>query len=210
VATLKKLGRSFYRRKNVVEIARDLIGKILVTGFDEILTSARIVETEAYAGVIDRASHAHGGRRTKRTEIMYAKGGHAYIYLCYGVHHLFNIVTNGEDVPHAVLVRAAEPLEGIEQMMERAGRKSSNKTDISLTSGPGNLSRALGISTHHSGIDLLGEEIFIASDGLRVADSDIISTPRIGVEYAGEDAMLRYRFILRGNPYISAKKIFKI
>jgi DNA-3-methyladenine glycosylase len=108
------------------------------------------------------------------------------------------------------LVRAAEPLEGIEQMMERAGRKSSNKTDISLTSGPGNLSRALGISTHHSGIDLLGEEIFIASDGLRVADSDIISTPRIGVEYAGEDAMLRYRFILRGNPYISAKKIFKI
>jgi DNA-3-methyladenine glycosylase len=202
VAGIKKLGYSFYSGKDVVKIAKDLLVKILVTQFDGIITSGRIVETEAYAGEIDRASHAFGGRRTKRTEVMFADAGKAYVYLCYGIHYLFNVVTNKKDVPHAVLIRAVEPLKGIDTMLERTNKK---KLDFTLTKGPGNVSRALGISKHHTGSDLLDDEIFIADDGFKLPKKDIISTPRIGVDYAGEDAKLLYRFIIQGNKYVSGK-----
>ena len=117
-----KLPVSFYERENAALIASALIGKILITQIGEILTAARIVETEAYGGITDKASHAYGNRRTTRTEIMYANGGVSYVYLCYGIHHLFNVVTNSEEVPHAVLIRAAEPITGIAEMLRRTGK----------------------------------------------------------------------------------------
>ncbi|SFD60657.1 DNA-3-methyladenine glycosylase [Chitinophaga sp. CF118] len=199
---MEKLNQEFYNRKDVLKIARELLGKIIVTQFDGIVTSGRIVEVEAYAGVKDKASHAFGGRRTARTEIMYHPGGTAYVYLCYGIHHLFNIVTNERDIPHAILVRAVEPLEGISDMLIRTGKK---KADYTLTKGPGNVSKALGLATKHTGCTLLHDEIIIASDGFVPPSSDIAATPRIGVDYAGEDALLPYRFIVKSSKYISGK-----
>jgi DNA-3-methyladenine glycosylase len=199
----QKLPVSFYERKNVCTVAKDLIGKVIVTTFDRILTAGRIVETEAYNGPVDKASHAWNGRRTARTEIMYNHGGVAYVYFCYGIHHLFNVVTNVTDTPHAVLIRAVEPLHGIEDMLIRTGKK---KADHTLTRGPGNVSKALGIHTSHTGINLQSDQLFIADDGFVVARPAIQATPRIGVDYAGSDALLPYRFILKGNPYVSGKK----
>jgi len=203
IAGWQILNQSFYTRPSVLTIAKELLGKILATTFDGKLTAGRIVETEAYNGVVDKASHAWGGRRTNRTEIMYANGGTSYVYLCYGIHHLFNIVTNVEDTPHAVLIRAVEPMIGINIMLERVGKQ---KADFTLAKGPGNVSKALGIYTHHSGLDLLQTDIFIADDGFKLKKPDIITTPRIGVDYAGDDAALPYRFIIKDNPYVSGKK----
>jgi DNA-3-methyladenine glycosylase len=203
VTTIKKLDNSFYARPDVQRIARELLGKVLVTEFDGQRTSGRIVEVEAYNGVVDKASHAWSGRRTRRTEVMYREGGTAYVYLIYGIHHLFNVVTNKKDVPHAVLVRALEPLEGIPLMLERTGKV---KLDHSLTRGPGNLSRAMGLYTLHTGYSLHEEEIYIGDDGYRLRKNEIIATPRIGVDYAEEDAALPYRFFVKGNPYVSGKK----
>jgi len=197
---MKKLPLSFYQRNNVLEIAKDLLGKLLVTKFDDITTSARIVEVEAYAGVNDKASHAVGGRRTARNEIMYDKGGFAYVYLCYGIHHLFNVVTNEKNIPHAILIRGVEPLKGINKMLERTGKEKLDKT---LTRGPGNVSKALGIHTTHSGMSLLSKEIFIADDGFIYSKKEIASSPRIGVDYAEDHALLPYRFYIKGNPFVS-------
>src|ERR1700679_2568048 len=179
---LKKLDADFYERRSVVAVARALLGKVLVTEFDGVRTSGRIVEVEAYNGVVDRASHAFAGRRTARTEVMFGAGGTAYIYLIYGIHHLFNVVTNRKDIPHAVLVRALEPLEGIEVMRERFGRGRLDgganevlKPDYSLTRGSGNLSRALGLRTVHTGVSLIGDEIWIGDDGYRPKRSEIIA-----------------------------------
>jgi DNA-3-methyladenine glycosylase len=199
---LKKLPLSFYRRDDVVQIARELIGMILVTKWDGITTSGRIVETEAYAGVTDKASHSYGGRRTNRTEIMYAEGGYSYVYLCYGIHHLFNVVTHSRDVPHAILLRSLEPVAGIPEMLKRTGKK---KPDHTLTRGPGNMAKALGIFKEQTGILLNGKEMFLADDGFRYKKNEIIASPRIGVDYAGEDALLPYRFYVKGNPYVSGK-----
>lgn len=184
-------------------IARSLLGKLLVTHFGDEVTAGMIVETEAYRGVTDKASHAYGNRRTPRTEVMYASGGVAYVYLCYGIHHLFNVVTNEKDIPHAILIRAIEPIAGKEIMQRRSGRK---KWENSIGSGPGNVSKALGIHTRHSGTSLMGEEVFIADYGISFQSAEIIATPRIGVDYAGEDAKLLYRFMVRDHPNISAKK----
>lgn len=199
---MKKIPVSFYQREDVLEIAQDLLGKILVTKWNGILTSSRIVEVEAYRGVEDKASHAYGGRRTARNEVMYAEGGVAYVYLCYGIHHLFNVVTHTRDVPHAILVRALEPLLGIDAMLQRSGKKVA---DHSLTRGPGNLSKAMGIATAHSAYSLSGKELFIAEDRFTFRQQQIARSPRIGVDYAGEDALLPYRFYIKGNPYISGK-----
>jgi DNA-3-methyladenine glycosylase len=199
---MKKLEKDFYQRKDVVKIAKELLGKILVTNWEGIITSGRIVETEAYAGMIDKASHASGGRRTARNKIMYGQGGYAYVYLCYGIHHLFNVVTNSEDIPHAILIRALDPLEGIEEMLLRTDKK---KLDSTLTKGPGNVSKALGIFTKHSGMSLLGDKIFIGHDGETYSKKEIASSPRIGVDYAGADALLPYRFYIKGNPFVSGK-----
>jgi DNA-3-methyladenine glycosylase len=200
---MKKLPVSFYQRENVLQIAEELLGKILVTRWNGIVSSGRIVEVEAYNGAIDMASHAFGGRRTKRNEIMYASGGVAYVYLCYGIHHLFNVVTNDKGIPHAILVRALEPLKGIDTMLKRVGKK---ELDHSLTKGPGKLSKALGIQTKHGGYSLRSKELFIADDGFVYDKKDIIASPRIGVDYAGNDALLHYRFFIRGNPFVSGKK----
>lgn len=197
------LSHSFYDRKDVTRIAKDLLGKILVTAFDGVLTSGRIVETEAYAGAGDKASHAYGKRRTTRTEVMFGNPGTAYVYLCYGIHHLFNIVTNKKDIPHAILIRAVEPIEGSDTMLTRTGKL---KFDYTLTKGPGNVSRAMGIYTRHSGMSLFSEEIFIGDDGFKYKSSQILATARIGVDYAAEDAFLPYRFIVKDNPYISGKR----
>lgn len=199
---MKKLDLDFYRREDVVKIARELIGKVLISTIDGVKTSGRIVETEAYAGEIDRASHAYAGRRTKRNEVMYQNGGLAYVYLCYGIHHLFNVVTNLYDRPHAVLIRALEPMEGIHIMLARTGKL---KPDNSLTRGPGNLSKALGIYSTDTGTSLTGRRIYLADDGFVFAEKTIASSPRIGVDYAGQDALLPYRFYVRGNSYVSGK-----
>lgn len=199
-----KLTRDFYERNDVLLISKELIGKVLVTRFEGKLTAGRIVETEAYNGVDDKASHAWNNRRTNRTEVMYAPGGVAYIYLCYGIHHLFNVVTNAQDIPHAVLIRGVEPLEGIEIMLERTGK---SKAGFDLTRGPGNVSKALGIRTTHTGYSLLSDEIFISDDQHIYKPADIVATPRIGVDYAGEDALLPYRFMVKNNLYVSGKKL---
>jgi DNA-3-methyladenine glycosylase len=201
---MQKLPATFYLRENVLQIAEELLGKILVTQFEGIRTSGRIVETEAYNGITDKASHAFGGRRTRRTEVMYNAGGTAYVYLCYGIHHLFNVVTNLNNVPHAVLIRGIEPLEGKEYMVERMSKINFDHT---IGKGPGNVSKALGIHTWHTGKELSGEDIFIADDGLKPDIARIVRSVRIGVDYAGEDANLNYRFYIRGSPFVSGKKI---
>lgn len=199
---MKKLPLSFYRGDDVLQIARDLMGKILVTRWNGTLTSGRIVECEAYAGVMDRASHAYGGRRTKRNEIMYGEGGYSYVYLCYGIHHLFNVVTSVKNTPHAILLRSLEPLKGIPEMLERTGKQQLDNT---LTRGPGNLSRALGISTANNGLLLNSRDIYLADDGFIYSKNEIGLSPRIGVDYAGNDALLPYRFYVKGNAFVSGK-----
>ncbi len=197
------LVESFYTRKDVVKIAKELLGKVLVTEFDGVRTAGIITETEAYAGATDKASHAYGNRRTARTETMFQQGGVAYVYLCYGIHHLFNVVSNVKDMPHAILIRAIEPVEGIAHMLERRGKQ---KPEASLTAGPGAMSMALGIHTRHSGYSLQGPELFIEDRGIKVKPADIIAATRVGVAYAADDALRPYRFLLKGNKYVSKGK----
>lgn len=190
-----KLNSAFYRRNDVVQISRDLIGKVLCTNLAGHTTRAIITETEAYAGVNDRASHAYGGRRTKRTEPMFGSGGIAYVYLCYGIHHLFNVVTGSVDTPHAVLIRAGQPLQGTATMLER---RDKSKREKSLLAGPGSLAKAMGITTTLSGHSLLEKLIWIEDQQIVIDQSAVSSGPRIGVDYAGDDALLPYRFEVSG------------
>ena len=185
-----RLDRKFYLNDDVVDVAQGLLGKVLCTELQNVTTRVIITETEAYAGVSDRASHAYGGRRTKRTEPMYAEGGIAYVYLCYGIHHLFNVVTNLNGTPHAVLVRAGSALEGIDTMLQRRGKAEAEKT---LLAGPGSVAKALGITTDLTGESLSGNRVWIEQRG-RVPVERITAGPRVGVDYAGEDALLPYRF----------------
>jgi DNA-3-methyladenine glycosylase len=200
VLTHYKLDRRFYERTNCIVIAKDLLGKILVTNINKKITAGRIVETEAYNGIIDKASHAFGNRKTNRTKIMYGNGGTAYVYLCYGIHHLFNVVTNTINIPQAVLIRAVEPVVGIDEMLKRTHKA---QLDFTLTRGPGNASKALGITTNFSGADLCGDEIFIIDDNFILKKKDIETTARIGVDYAGDDALLPYRFYIKNNKFVS-------
>lgn len=199
---MKKLPLSFYSRKDVIAIAKDLIGKIIVTNFDGNITSGKIVETEAYVALIDKASHSFGGRRTAKNEHMYSAPGTAYVYICYGLHQMMNIVTNDKDIPDAVLIRAVEPIEGIDIMLKRTGKKLFDST---LTRGPGNVGKALGIFKHHSGNYLLGNDIYLMDDKVKINDENIGISKRIGVESAGQDGLLPYRFYLRGNKFVSGK-----
>src|SRR5690348_6141417 len=199
---MKKLPLSFYTRKDVITIARELIGKILVTNFDGKVTSGMIVETEAYIAFTDKASHSFGGRRTQRNEHMYADAGTAYVYICYGLHHMMNVVTNKKNIPDAVLIRAVEPIDGIEIMLQRTGKKIP---DATLTRGPGNVGKAMGIFKKHSGKYLLRNEIYITYGNTAIENSPIDVSKRIGVEGAGKDALLPYRFYLKGNKYVSGK-----
>ena len=186
-----KLPPSFYVKDDVVAVARDLLGKVLCTRLNSEMTKAIIVETEAYAGVTDKASHAYGGRRTKRTEPIYGQGGTTYVYLCYGLHHLFNVVTNEEETPHAVLIRAGIPMSGTDLMLKR---RNKAKADKSLLAGPGSLAKALGITTDHTGLSLMNGQIWIEDRGIEIDDDSVIVGPRVGVDYAGDDALRPYRF----------------
>jgi DNA-3-methyladenine glycosylase len=189
---------SFYLREDVVTIARDLLGKSLYTRFNGVTTGGIILETEAYEGVTDRASHAFGHRRTGRTEVMYNRGGTAYIYLCYGVHSLFNVVTNESGIPHAILIRTIQPTVGIDTMLSRRGKSSMDKN---AGIGPGKVSKLLGIHYRDTGMDLtvkpsLPSEtgIWLEDDQREVLPEIVLAGPRIGVDYAGKDALLPYRF----------------
>ena len=200
---MKKVPLSFYDRDDVVQIARELLGKIIVTNFEGQITSGRIVETEAYIGITDKASHSFGHRRTSRNEHMYLSAGNSYVYICYGMHRMFNITTNKKDIPDAVLIRAVEPIKGINIMAQRTGKKITDKT---ITRGPGNAGKALGIEKHHSGLFLLDEEIYLLDDEKIIAAEKIGISKRIGVESAGADGLLPFRFYIKGNQYVSGKR----
>ncbi|MBA3958512.1 MAG: DNA-3-methyladenine glycosylase [Parachlamydiaceae bacterium] len=185
------LPREYYLNPDVLFLSRDLIGKYLMTKIGPTVTGGMITETEAYRAPNDRASHAYNNRRTKRTETMFQEGGICYVYKCYGIHSLFNIVTNGEDFPHAILIRAIQPKIGIEEMLKRR-----HKTEVSsgLASGPGTLTQALGITTAHNELPLTGPTIWLEDRNVKI--ENIKTGPRIGVEYAQEDALLPWRFFL--------------
>ena len=188
-----KLNRGFYQDPDVVSCAKALVGKVLCTNVGGQYTSGIITETEAYSGSNDKASHANNGKRTKRNESMYLEGGHAYVYLCYGIHHLFNVVTAPKDQADAVLIRAIEPLEGLEIMLNRRNQKELKKD---LFKGPGKVSQALGISLKEDRKDLQGESIWIEDRNINVTDDALKVSARIGIGYAGEDALLPWRFEL--------------
>ena len=198
---MAKLKLPFFLQPDVVDVSRQLLGKHLFTRLGEgPPTGGIIVETEAYAGPGDRASHAYNNRRTLRNEIMYARGGVAYVYLCYGIHSLFNIITSEENVPHAVLIRAIEPTHGLETILRRRGKKF---VDRSLTAGPGALTQALGICCTHNGLSLLGREIWLEDRGFQIEPRAILATSRVGIGYAGADARRPWRFRVRDNPWTS-------
>lgn len=181
-------------REDVVQIARDLLGKIIYTETEAGISSGRIVETEAYKGAEDKASHAWNNRRTARTETMFMPGGHAYVYLCYGIHHLFNVVTAPEGIPHAVLIRGIEPLEGVDLMLRR---RNLQKLKSGFTYGPGTASQALGIHTGWDRCSLSQGPVCLLDDGFVYPDEDIESAPRIGIDYAEEHALLPWRFFIK-------------
>ncbi len=199
-----KLDNKFYVRDNVFDISRELLGKYLFTkvGNDEI-TGGMIVETEAYAGVIDKASHAYGERRTDRTKIMYHHGGVAYVYLCYGIHSMFNVITNKEGIPHAILIRAIQPTRGIETILKR---RNMNNLQRNTAGGPGMLTCALGITLNHDGLNLSGDTIWIEDLGETISNQKIIASPRIGVDYAEDFASKPWRFRIKENLWTSPAK----
>lgn len=200
---MPKLQESFYLQSDVISVARQLLGMKLFTCIDGVLTGGIIVETEAYAGIKDRASHAFGGRRTSRTSAMYEQGGSTYVYLCYGIHHLFNVVVGDKKDPIVVLIRALEPLVGIDSMLTRRGM---NKFHSRLTAGPGALAKALAIDKSLNRKSLLGDEIWIET-GEEIPDHNIISSARIGVAYAKEDALLPWRFYIKDNKFVSKPRL---
>ena len=195
-----KLAESYYHHQDVVSLSRDLLGKYLFTCIDGVITGGYIVETEAYNGAVDRASHAFGNRLTPRTKTMFMPGGIAYVYLCYGIHEMFNIVTSAEGQPHAILVRAINPTDGLEAMQCRRNMPVVKPT---ITMGPGSVAKALGISRAINAFSLQGDTIWIEDKGLIFTDEAVAAVPRVGVDYAGEDALLPYRFYVKGNPYVS-------
>lgn len=210
----KILKNDFFERSDVVTLSQDLIGMKLVTCIEDHQCEGIITETEAYCGLTDKACHAYLGRNTNRTQIFYKSGGLSYVYLCYGIHNLFNIIVGPKDDPKAILIRAVEPTLGLETMMARrfsnktkkfkkkssGASKSFNDKDSNndsliknLANGPGKLTQAFGIKKMHNGLKLaLKDKIWIESTGLKLK---YIATPRIGIDYAGEDAKLPWRFL---------------
>ncbi|TDO73235.1 DNA-3-methyladenine glycosylase [Flavobacterium chryseum] len=195
-----KLTFSYYQNQDVLFLAKDLLGKVLYTQIDGQISAGIIVETEAYFGVQDKASHAYGGRRTNRTETLYSQGGISYVYLCYGIHNLFNIVSSVEGEPHAVLIRAIEPLVGIDII---EARRNMPAAKAAISSGPGSAAKALGIDRSFNEKDLTGEEIWVEDHGIQYPNDEIVALPRVGVAYAQEDALLPWRFFVKGNKYVS-------
>ena len=195
-----KLPESYYLNQDVLHLSKDLLGKYLFTCIDGITTGGYIVETEAYNGIIDKASHSYGNKITPRTKTMFMQGGISYVYLCYGIHEMFNVVTSVEGQPHAILIRAIHPTEGLEIMLYR--RKMLNLKP-NITMGPGSVAKALGISRTINAVSLQSDVLWIEDRGLSFPDKAIAVVPRVGVDYAGNDALLPYRFYVKGNPYVS-------
>ena len=187
----KKIPLNFFFNNDVINTSKLLIGKILVSDINNQRTSGMITEVEAYLGANDKASHAYNNKRTLRTEPMFSKGGIVYIYLCYGIHNLINIVVGEKNFPYAILIRSINPLDGIKTMMNRRKLKKN------LTNGPGKLTNALGITTEHNSTSLDSNKIWIEDHDILIDKKDILSSPRIGVDYAGEDAKLPYRFYIK-------------
>jgi DNA-3-methyladenine glycosylase len=196
-----KLTQSYFLNSDVVNLAKQLLGCYIHTQINGNYCSGIITETEAYAGKNDKACHAHLGRFTERTKVMYENGGIAYVYLCYGIHHLFNIVTNTAGNADAILIRAAEPTEGVEHMLER---RNKPKLTPQLTAGPGNFSKAFGITKQHNGLTVTEHQIWL-SQGTSITEKDIVKTTRIGIDYAEEDALLHWRFYIKNSKYVSVK-----
>lgn len=195
-----KLPHSYYLNSDVLYLAKDLLGKVLYTHINGQITAGIITETEAYFGISDKASHAYGGKRTKRTEPMFNTGGISYVYLCYGIHHLFNVVTAGAGEPHAVLVRSVEPYFGLDVIESRRAMPSSKPA---ISAGPGSAAKALGINLSCNNLDLTGDTIWIEDHGIRFKTAAIAETPRVGVAYAADHALLPWRYFVKGNPFVS-------
>ena len=189
-----KLSLDFFQNENVLEISKNLLGKKIFTNIDNQIAAGIIIETEAYGGATDKACHSYNNKKTNRTEVMFQNGGITYIYLCYGMHHLLNIVTNKKNIPEAILIRAILPTDGIEIMLKRKGKKRKDKT---LTNGPGSVCKALGINMNHNKLSLSENTIWVENISQNILEKDILKTPRIGIDYAGEDACLPWRFLLK-------------
>lgn len=198
---MKKLPREFYLSKNTAKIAGELLGKLLVIPIGGQRVSGMIVEVEAYLGAEDRAAHSFGGRRTKRNEVMYGPGGHAYVFFVYGMYYQLNFVTGPAEHPHAILIRGVEPVEGIEIMRERRG----SMKDSNLTSGPGKLAIAFGVTRELNGEDLIGDRIWL-EQYRTFSRKEVEIGKRIGIDYAAEDADLPLRFWVKGNPFVSKNR----
>lgn len=209
-----KLSRGFYLRKDTARIARELLGKLLVVpAADGTRVAGMIVETEAYLGAIDRAAHSYGGRRTARNEVMYGMAGHVYVFFVYGMYNQFNVVCGPPDHPHAILIRAAEPVDGIEIMRARrwpesrqVGTATGSRKDKNLTSGPGKLCIAMDIDRSLNGEDLLGDRVWI-EEYRKLKRNEIAVGKRVGIDYAGDDAHLPLRFWVRGSEYVSRPRV---
>lgn len=204
---MKKLQLDFYK-KDSITLSKELLGKYLVHNTEEGQLIGKIVEVEAYKGVIDKAAHSYGGKRTKRTEVMFMEGGIAYVYLIYGMYNCLNIVASLKDIPEAVLIRALEPISNIEFMCKNRYNKSkeqcSKKDIINLTSGPGKLCKAFNITKEHNGMDLTGDKLYLLEDENH-EEFEIVETTRIGIDYAEEARFYPWRFYIKDNPYISKK-----
>ena len=200
-----KLPHCFFLDEHVPELARSLLGCRLWTRTNSRTTAGVIVETEAYDGIKDKASHAYGGRRTSRTKIFYHTGGIAYTYLCYGIHTLFNIITGPEEIPHAILIRAIAPCEGVDVILERRGQKRLKRN---TAGGPGLVSQALGITRAHNGLPVDGNQIWLTEPFVheKPAQEEIVASPRVGIDYAGKDAYLPWRFRVSSSPWTSPAK----
>jgi len=197
---MSKLPAEFYYRQDVVSIARELIGKFVFSNIDGHISGGMIVETEAYRGPDDRGSHAYNGRRTPRNEIMYARGGLVYMYICYGIHDMFNIVTAGEGTSHAILIRAIQPVEGLDIMRERRGIYDQ---DWRLCQGPGALAKALGLAIIHNGTDLTGNEIWLEDRKTVIDPVNIMASARVGMNFEGPYKTIPWRFYVKGSRFVS-------
>ena len=197
---MSKLDLQFYQSNNILDISKFLLGKILYTDISNKITSGMIVEVEAYLGATDKACHSYNNKKTKRTEPMFETGGVSYVYLCYGMHYLFNVVVGEKDNPCAVLIRAIEPIDGINIMLER---RNFNKLTDELTNGPGKLTQSLGITDKVNKQSLISNLIWVEDHNIKILKKDILSSHRIGVDYAGEDAKLPYRFYIKNNQWVS-------
>lgn len=203
---LVKLNRSFYR-DNAVALSKKLLGKYMIHVINGEELIGKIVETEAYMGVVDKAAHSYNGRRTGRTEVMYGEEGHAYVYFIYGMYHCLNVVAAEKEIAQAVLIRAIEPVKGIDIMTKLRFGKNIEELKkaqvLALTNGPGKLCKAFSITKLQNGEDLSGNKLFICESRNVYENFKIIEAKRIGIDYAEEARDYLWRFYIEGNPYVS-------